>query len=307
MKEIKRYEIFNKYSGSNWDSEHTTKYIFELRNGKIIEAGYFIHFYGDKEKKRVIELPTSYGCPMKCKFCASSFINDVQQLNADEVLDIYNYIYETQNLKHVYPLFVSMTGIGDLYFTIDLVEKITSSISNDRNDIGFTVSSCFWTESMIKRIENIYNNIKFRAIQITYISYDNRILQNLIGYYTLKYNDRPTFQQTVQHMFNSKIQQFRINYLMLKGINDTREDFFKFLSLILPVKDKVIIRISKLNTTKASIVNNISESSIERMGELKLLLDSNGFKAYLFYSVINDGMNCGQLLTERDPDKKNQN
>lgn len=299
MEKIKKYETLNEYAGSNWNIEHTTKYIFKNSNEQLIEAGYFIHFYNDTVMKHVIELPASYGCPMKCKFCASSSIDYVKTLNPDEIYYIFNWIYDKKELEEKKSIVVAMTGIGDLYFTIGVVEKALLLIAEKRSDIQFTVSSSLWTEQMFRKIERIYQKIKFRAIQITYISLEPQVLKKLIGYYDLNIENALFITKIPYYIANSAIPQFRINYLMMNGINDSDNDFTAFISYILPIKEKVIVRISKLNITQVCLSNNLTASSLQRMKILKTLLDLHGINAYLFYSLKDDGMNCGQLLTEK--------
>ena len=85
----------------------------------------------------------------------------------------------------------------------------------------------------------------------------------------------------------------------MKGINDSKDDFDAFISIFEEVKNKIIVRISKINLTDSCKRNSIISSPIEKMEEFKQQLMENGYNAYLFYSYVNDGMNCGQLITEK--------
>lgn len=298
MNEIKRFETWSRYRGSNWDYEHAVKYILQLDNENIIEAGFFTHFNNGRTVKSVIELPSSSGCPMKCKFCASSSIPFIRKLSVEEELLVFNHIYQREMLPVQSPLVVSFTGIGDIFFTLDTVEKTIIKIANIHNGVQFTVSSCHWIPEMFRRIEKLYSETTFRAIQITYISYKKSVLHNAISYYDLNFADSFSFEDTIRYIDGSSIPKFRINYLLLNGINDSQEDFLAFLSLVMPIKDKILVRISKLNITKASVKNQISESTIEKMEELKTLLKEKGIQTYLFYAMDDDGLGCGQLLSE---------
>ena len=298
MKVIKRYETWSRYQGSNWNYEHAIKYILQLRDNNMVEVGCFTHFNNKKIVKNVIELPSSLGCPMRCRFCASTSIPSIRTLSSDEELLIFNYIYQNEILHLHQPLVVSFTGIGDLFFTLDTVEKAILDIGNIHTDLQFTVSSCHWTDKMFKRIERLYEKKVFRAIQITYISFGKNILHKAIDYYKLHLTDTFSFDSTINFIKESPIPYYRINYLLLNGLNDSREDFLAFLSSVAPIKDKILVRISKLNITKASIANKISVSTLAKMKELKALLEENGVCAYLFYAVEDDGIGCGQLLTE---------
>ena len=298
MREIKRYETWNRYQGSNWNYEHANKYILKLEDSNLVEAGSFTHFNNKNIVKNVIELPSSLGCPMRCKFCASSSIPFIRRLSIEEELVIFNHIYQNGTLPLHVPLVISFTGIGDLFFTLDTVERTILSIGNEHNDVQFTVSSCLWTPEMFGRIEQLYKKAKFRAVQITYISYKKDILSRAIEHYRLNSSNNFSFDNTINCVRKSSILEYRINYLLLNGINDSKDDFSIFLSLLMPIKNKVQVRISKLNITKASMTNHISVSTFERMEELKTLLIENGIRAYLFYAAEDDGIGCGQLLSE---------
>lgn len=298
MKEVSRYETCNRYKGSNWNYEHAIKYILQLGDDELVEVGCFTHFRDKKIIKNVIELPSSLGCPMRCKFCASSSIPFLRKLSVEEELMIFDYIYQNEQLTCHSPLVISFTGIGDIFFTLDTVENAILNIGNIRSDFQFTVSSCRWTAEMFKRIEKIYEKVIFRAIQITYISSKKDILEDAISYYKLDPADTLNFDSTIELIKKSSIPRCRINYLMLSGLNDSREDFLTFISTVTPVKEKIWVRISKLNVTKASTVNQMSVSTLERMEELKALLEENGIYAYLFYAMEDDGIGCGQLLSE---------
>ena len=180
----KKYHTSNKYSGSDWNYEETTKYVFSFDLG-YVEAGYFIHYLesenGIIEKKHVIELPSSYGCPMKCAFCASSLISNVKPLSSNEIYKIFYYIYENNHLTENKSLLVSMKGIGDLYFTIDSVLGAIKQMASVNKKITFSVSSCYWTYDMLKKVENMSTEVLFRSIQFTYVSYDNDVLKNIIN------------------------------------------------------------------------------------------------------------------------------
>ena len=298
MKEVKRFETWSRYCGSNWDFEHASKYILQLENNELIEAGYFIHFYNAKIVKNVIELPTSIGCPMQCKFCASSSIPFIRKMSVKEEFLVLDHIYKRETLSVQSPLIISFTGIGDLFFTFNTVERTILDIASINNDIQFIVSSCHWTFEMFKRMEQLYNKVVFRAIQITYISFRKIILHDIIGYCRLDPMDNFCFENVIEHIRKSSIPNFSINYLLLSDLNDSRKDFLDFLSLLMPIKDKICVRISKLNITKACKANQISASTLKKMKELKKILEENGINAYLFYTMEDNGIGCGQLLSE---------
>ena len=97
----------------------------------------------------------------------------------------------------------------------------------------------------------------------------------------------------------SSIDKFKINYILIKGFNDSNEDFTAFITKFNEIKNKLVIRISRINITQASEMNGIAGASVERVLEFRENLLEQGYQAYLFYSYKNDNMNCGQLITEK--------
>lgn len=292
---IDKIYVENHYAASAWNFEKTTKYVFE-ENAHLIEASFFEHYHDDCFVKKVVELPSSYGCPMKCRFCASSNISNIFVLSAETIVQIYLFILSDNNLKPGEEHVVSFTGMGDYFFTSDMLEKAMLEIKS-KNNVTFTVSSCCWTGSMLKNLERISNQITFRAVQFSYISHKVNIVNKIIPFYCgIPFH----ISQWAQMIKDSSVDKFRINYIMIKGINDSPADFDEFVSLFVGVKEKIVVRIAKLNPTAASERNGLFPPNIDCMNELQTRLNKFGFNSYLFYSAQNDNMNCGQLITERN-------
>ena len=43
-------------------------------------------------------MPTSYGCPMKCKFCASATIDDFSLIDTNDLMEILDRLYKDYDL-----------------------------------------------------------------------------------------------------------------------------------------------------------------------------------------------------------------
>ncbi len=87
---------------------------------------------------------------------------------------------------------------------------------------------------------------------------------------------------------------------MIKDVNNSLEDFDNFKSNLIEIKDKIVVRISKLNETKTTKMNNLYPDEIEVMEQFKNILTEAKIKSYIFYSEKNDNLNCGQLISEQE-------
>lgn len=288
-------KVENKYSGSDWDFEKTEKYVYKDKDN-LYEVGYFEHYKQERFIKSVIELPVSYGCQSKCKFCASSAISKYQPLEVEQMLFLFEQIYFSKHLEEKTYVLLTMTGTGDLFFNEEKIKKFLFKLKKYDN-VYVTLSSCLWNNELLYRIDKISDEIKFRNIQITYVSNKKDIVDNLIPFYLKHYFD---FDEIVEYIKSSTKNYYRINYIMIKGYNDKEEDFYEFKDKIAAIKDKIVVRISKLNETKATIRNNLEAGTIEDMKRLEKILQKEKIRAYLFYSEENDNMNCGQLITEKE-------
>lgn len=293
MIEKQKLEVENFYAGSNWNFEKTTKYIYEI-NGNKLEAGYFEHYMNEKLIKIVIELPQSYGCPGKCKFCASSSIDNFTQLDADVLEEIFERIYFENHLNDVPYVLLTMTGIGDIFFNYDNVKKFLINLQEYRN-LYVTLSSCFWNSKLMTIIDDFNKNIKIKNIQITYVTNKVDELEKLIPFYQGR---EFCFDEIIQYIEMSDKKYYRINYIMIKDVNDSKDDFDSFCDIVWKVRDKVIVRIAKLNETGTTKKNGLMSTDISALEYFHKLLQQKNINSYIFYAHKNDNMNCGQLITE---------
>lgn len=296
------YYVEGQYQTRHWSAEKTYKYVFEVEGG-CVESGCFIHFTDKRMtqySEHVIELSSSVGCAMKCAFCASSDIRNIRALSVQEIFDMFYYIYQDKVRRFPDPtrLVVSFLGIGDLFYTMDNILAAMEMICRIDGGILFNLSSCFWTPDMLGKIKafSLAGNIK--TIQTTYVSSKPEITKHLIpGLSQFTFD----FKRIIADMVRALPQQkIRINYLVIKDVNDATDDFYMFADVLKGIEARVFVRISKLNTTVAASTNNLFSPDISRMTELMKILEDANIEAYLFYSYQDDKMNCGQLITEGD-------
>ena len=293
MRLINKICVENEYSGSNWDFEKTTKYVFDL-DGWEIEAGYFEHYKDGRLVKSVLELPQSYGCPSKCGFCATSGIEQFYIFRADQLLELFDYLYtENSLIDHKYVL-LTMTGMGDIYYNYDHVERFLLGLKGYTN-LSVTLSSVLWNAELLRKVELLSSQIRIRNVQITYVTDNDEIRSKIIPIYRQK---EYKLDEVIAFMKESHKDYYRLNYILMEGINDNQKDFEIFANKMRDLKDKVIIRISKLNETKASKRNRLYPAEMEVMEKFHRFLQDAGMNSYVFYAKKNDHMNCGQLITE---------
>lgn len=99
--EIERLNLLKSFE-SNIDD--TKKYLFELKDGNIIEAVYM-----DYHDRKTICISSQVGCRMGCTFCASTKRGLERNLTASEIIE---EVYELERLNADINNIVIM-GIGE--------------------------------------------------------------------------------------------------------------------------------------------------------------------------------------------------
>jgi 23S rRNA (adenine2503-C2)-methyltransferase len=118
--------------------DETRKYLFELRDGNIIESVLMKYHYGYS-----VCLSTQVGCRMGCTFCASATLGLIRSLTVGEMLgQILSISHDIgERISHIV-----LMGIGEPFDNYDNVIKFMRRVNQeDTLNISFrkmTVSTC---------------------------------------------------------------------------------------------------------------------------------------------------------------------
>lgn len=284
----------SKYQARTWDYEDAFRYVFKINNN-ILEAGFFVHYKDNNPMKKVVELPTSYGCPVHCKHCASGALNSTKQLSDADIIEMFNYIAIDNNIKNNEKILVTYSGIGEGALQKNNLTIASKKITKDYRSSYFNLSTVGFDFSFIGFCENLSKEIQLNHIQVTYLHYDTETLEDIIP------NARKLgfdFLNLVHAIKESRSTKVRFNYVCIKGYNDSQIHWEEFTKRIEPVRDQVIVRVSRLNETEISKVNNLVSPEIDILYALEKYLLGRGFSTHVFTPENDNTMNCGQLSWE---------
>lgn len=291
----------NRYMSQTWNIEDTTRYVFKVGNkGSHVEAGYYIHYMNAEVVEKVIELSTSYGCTYGCKYCASSKIKPFAPLTAEEMLQMLEKIVERNGINQTETFTLALTGSGDYSKTFKYVNLFLSQATMKYKNCKLILSSCAWSLALKESvIELIKKGAQIKFLQWTYISSNYNTIIKVIPSFPQE-NAILNIKNIIKdfcHIAELK-DKFRINYLMIKDVNDSTEDFQSFVELFSDLKKNVLVRIAELNETSSSIAAHLLPAERSKLDELKSMCTQQGINAYIYFAEINDHMNCGQLITD---------
>lgn len=198
------------------------KYLFELKDGNLIEAVLMMHDYG-----KSLCISSQVGCNMGCKFCESGRLKKVRNLEASEmVLQVLQIEKEINDrISHIV-----IMGIGEPFDNYDNIVKFIEIVNHAKGlQIGsrhITVSTCGLVPKIHEFASLPYQvnlaislhaptNEKRNLIMPINKAYPIEVLIDAIKKYIAKTNRRVTFE-----------------YIMLKGVNDTKEDAINLCELL---------------------------------------------------------------------------
>jgi adenine C2-methylase RlmN of 23S rRNA A2503 and tRNA A37 len=288
---LSKIESSSLYKAPTWDYERALRYIYEIE-GKILEAGFFSHYLNGQHIKNVIELPISYGCPIACKHCASGAINSSKTLTADNLLSMFEHISSENNIPSNSKILITYSGIGEGALHKKTLLTASQKIYNKNSGAYFNISSVGFDPTFIDFSEKFEKSAPLNNIQISYLHNDIEKITKIIPTAKKIGIDVAALISRIKERNCTKV---RFNYVMINNYNDDPDTWIKFILLTNEIKNKIRVRISRLNETEISKKNRITPPRDHKLDEFLAILISLGYDAHKFTADNNNNMNCGQL------------
>lgn len=263
------------------ESETALKYLFELSDGNFIEAVVMKHDYGTS-----VCVSSQIGCNMGCAFCESGRLKKIRDLLPGEIVGQLLAIEEDSHLKINS---VVIMGIGEPFDNYDNIMRFLKIVNDAK---GMAIGARHITVSTSGIVPKILefadfplqinlavslhapnDEIRTRIMKINKV-YNIDTLIAAIKEYTAKTNRRVT-----------------IEYVMLKGVNDSRECAYQLVDLLRGMN--VYVNIIPYNETSHL---EFEKSSTKKKDEFFEILNKNGITVTVrreFGSGISAA--CGQL------------
>lgn len=307
---MKKFEVVEKISKSidfnsrNWNKERIDKYLLKYDDKRIIESMVIVHLKDDIPRDLTIEISNMYNCVVGCIFCASGSLPESQIfLTADDYLKQVETCLEESNLDpNDYPNFyISFAGIGEPSLVKEEIAKGINLIKEKYNNIQVNIATTGFDSSCF----NYWNkmNLPIRTLQLSCYAFDLEKIKYIIKNIPKNYNLFDNIKNAIKYKNNHNICRVKINYVVLKELNDSDEDINNLINCLNEFKNDIIIKISFLNYTKKCKENNLISPNKEDMLKIKNILIDNGFKCYLFGTENNTELGCGQLVQNHISDE----
>ena len=265
------------------------KYLFELQDGKKVEAVLMNHDYGNS-----LCISTQVGCNMSCAFCESGRLKKQRDLLPYEMIEQILLVEEDLNIRISH---VVLMGIGEPFDNYDNVMKFFD-IVNEPLGIALgarhiTVSTC----GLIPKIEEFSKSTRQVNLAISLHAPNDELRSKLMPINKVyKLQDLIT---TLKKYIDMTGRRVTFEYIMLGGINDTLECADELSSLLKGMNCYVNL-IPYNETSHIEFIKSTKEQILKFYDRLK----SNGINVTIrreFGSKVMAA--CGQLRANYEEGK----
>lgn len=273
LKEVKRQESI----------DGTTKFLFELSDGNLIETVLMVHPYGYS-----VCVTSEVGCNMGCAFCASGVVKKIRNLEVSEmvleVLTIDNYLNKRdKKVSHVV-----IMGIGEPFDNYDNVLEFIKIINDAKGlEIGsrhITLSTC----GIVPKIKD-FSDFPLQVNLAISLHFSNDELRSKYMPINRKYHLQELIE-AVKYYYDKTNRRVTFEYILLDRINDSLDNAKELCSLLKGIN--AYVNLIPYNSTG----NQFTRSSIEKRDIFFDYLNRNGINAIVrkeHGSEIDAA--CGQL------------
>ncbi len=286
-----RAEVFFPRVGQKLVSklDGTVKYLFALSDGNVIESVFMRYKHGN-----TICISSEVGCPMGCKFCASTIGGLVRKLKPSELL---GQVIAAQNDMGERISNIVMMGIGEPLDNYDNVIKFLSLVGDPAGiNIGsrhISLSTC----GLVDRIDELAKLDLQITLSISLHAADDETRSSIMPVNN-KWNIA-SLLDACRRYFNATGRRISFEYTLISGKNDSPAYARRLASTL----KHGLYRGSKPFPIHVNLipVNEVAETGFVRSGsdavaEFTAVLEKEGINATVRRKLGSDiNASCGQL------------
>ncbi len=284
-------------------SDGTQKFLFQLEDGESIESVLIPNARGGN--KFTLCISSQVGCALSCVFCATGKLGFKRNLNAyeivDQVITVKRYLLaETQHAAPLQKLYeysqpaianIVFMGMGEplnnLQEVAEALRRITSLMNFSKRRI--TVSTAGIVPNIYKLAEIIPEVNLAISLNATTDEVRNSIMP-INRKYPLK-----ELLKACKAFPLSAFRRITFEYVLLKGINDTKEDALRLVKLLRGIRSKVNL-ISYNPTPLQKTMRLFEQTDLKKILEFQSILHKAGITVLIRKSMGADiSAACGQL------------
>lgn len=259
----------------------TIKYLWRLRDGNCVESVVMQYHHGN-----TVCISSEVGCPMGCKFCASTIGGLVRRLEPSELLDqvLFSQLDSGLAISNIV-----LMGIGEPLDNFDNVMRFLELVNSpDGMNIGMrhiSLSTC----GLVDKIEQLAERDLQLTLSVSLHSPDDESRSKI-----MPVNRRwpvDTLLSACRDYFAKTGRRISFEYTMISGVSDSPEQAQLLAKKLAGMGAHV--NMIPLNNVTESGLHTSSRQAIRRF---QTILEENGVTATLRRTLGSDiDASCGQL------------
>lgn len=259
----------------------TIKYLWRLCDGNCVESVLMQYHHGNS-----VCISSEVGCPMGCKFCASTLGGLVRRLSPSELLD---QVLFTQKDSGLVISNIVLMGIGEPLDNFDNVMRFLELVNSpDGMNIGMrhiSLSTC----GLVDKIRLLAEKKLQLTLSVSLHSPDDES-RNKIMPVNRKWNV-DTLLAACRDYFETTGRRVSFEYTMIDGVSDTPEQAELLAQKLQGMAAHV--NMIPLNTVEES---GLKCSSRQAIMQFQRILENSGVTATVRRTLGSDiDASCGQL------------
>lgn len=284
-------EMTLEIKASLFESFNSKKALIYLEDNNAIES-VLMQYQG----RNSVCVSSQIGCPMACKFCKTGTMGLIRNLSASEIVN--QALFFARLLKKTGQKVdnVVFMGMGEPFLNYgNVISAIKILNDKDKFNLGarhISISTC----GIIKGIERLaQENIQVN-LALSLHAPNSQLRSKL-----MPVNDKQPLSKVMQAVDNyikKTNRKVMFEYIMIKGINDSKENAIELSRLM---KNPLFM----VNLIPYNPTGVFTASSLQTIQEFKNILIKNGVRATQRFSFGQDiNAACGQLATDSKNSRK---
>lgn len=265
-------------------SDGTTKFLFELEDGNLIETVLMHHKYGAS-----VCVTTQVGCRIGCKFCASGLLGLKRNLEAGEivaqVMKVQKHLDETERrVSHIVVM-----GIGEPFDNYENLSRFIGIINHEK---GLNIGARHITVSTSGIVPRIYDFAKDHpqvsfAISLHAPTDEMRTeLMPINKAYPLK-----SVLEAAKAYVETTNRRITFEYGLIKNVNDTKECAIELARVLRGIHCH--INLIPINYVPE---RGFDQTPMEHIDQFEKILSNSGYATTVRRELGSDiDAACGQL------------
>jgi len=264
--------------------DNTVKFLLKTLDGNFIETVSMID-----DGRHTVCISSQIGCNVDCDFCATGKMGLIRNLSTGEIIEQLLIVKKNISKKVTNIVFM---GLGEPFLNYKNVIKSCDIFANPKAFNLGTKRITISTAGILSKVKKYIEEEHKYKLAISLNASNNKVRSEIMPINN-KWNIEDIINEIQKYKFN-KHRVIMFEYVLLKDLNDKKEDALELSSLLKNIHCK--INLIPFN----SIYGKFKRPTDERINDFSKILHKNrgNYRVFIRWSKGEDiDAACGQLAT----------